>query len=104
MKIGVIDVSGGLRGVYAAGVFDRCMDEKIMFDECVGVSAGSANCCSYLAGQKRRNYAFYTDYPFRREYMSARNFIRKRSYLDLDYVYSALSNSDGENPLDYNLM
>ena len=29
MKIGVIDVGGGLRGVYAAGVFDRCMDEKI---------------------------------------------------------------------------
>ena len=24
-KIGVIDVGGGLRGIYAAGVFDWCM-------------------------------------------------------------------------------
>ena len=101
MKTGVVDVGGGLRGVYAAGVFDRCLDEQIKFDVCVGVSAGSANCCSYLAGQTRRNHAFYTDYPFRREYMSVTNFIRKKSYLDLDYVYSVLSNSDGENPLDF---
>lgn len=104
MKVGVVDVGGGLRGVYAAGVFDRCLDEQVKFDACVGVSAGSANCCSYMAGQKRRNYAFYTDYPFRREYMSVKNYIRKKSYLDLDYVYSTLSNSDGENPLDYPAM
>lgn len=26
MKTGVIDAGGGLRGIYAAGVFDRCMD------------------------------------------------------------------------------
>ena len=29
------------------------------------------------------------------------NFIRKRSFFDLDYVYGTLSNHDGENPLDY---
>ena len=33
--------------------------------------------------------------------MSLRNFLFKRSYLDLDYIYGTLSNSDGENPLDY---
>lgn len=27
MKTGVIDVGGGLRGVYAAGVFDRCLED-----------------------------------------------------------------------------
>ena len=101
MRIGVVDVGGGLRGVYAAGIFDRCLDEKIHFDVCIGVSAGSANCTSYMAGKKKRNYPFYTDYPFRKEYMSPGNFIRKKSYLDLDYVYETLSNADGENPLDY---
>lgn len=101
MKIGVIDVGGGLRGVYAAGVFDYCLDENIRFDLCIGVSAGSANVTSYIAGQKKRNYAFYTEYPFRKEYMSLRNFLFKRTYLDLDYVYGTLSNEDGENPLDY---
>ena len=29
------------------------------------------------------------------------NFLRKKSYIDMDYVYGVLSNSDGENPLDY---
>lgn len=101
MKTGVIDVGGGLRGVYAAGIFDYCLDENIQFDLCIGVSAGSANVTSYIAGQKKRNYAFYTEYPFRKEYMSLRNFLFKKSYLDLDYVYGTLSNADGENPLDY---
>ncbi len=101
MKTGVVDVGGGLRGVYAAGVFDYCMDQGIRFDLCIGVSAGSANAAAYIAGQKKRNFPFYTEYPFRKEYMSIRNFIKKHSYLDLDYIYGTLSNSDGENPLDY---
>ena len=69
MKIGVVDVGGGLRGIYAAGVFDYCMDENIKFDCCIGVSAGSANVASYLSGQRGRNYKFYTDYAFRNQYM-----------------------------------
>lgn len=101
MKLGVVDVGGGLRGVYAAGIFDFCLAEEIQFDVCVGVSAGSANIASYAAGQRGRNYPFYTEYPFRKEYMSFRNFRRTRSYLNLDYIYGTLSNSGGENPLDY---
>lgn len=101
MKTGIIDVGGGLRGVYGAGVFDRCLDDGVQFDLCIGVSAGSANVCAFLANQKGRNFSFYTDYPFRKEYMSVGNFFKKGSYLDLDYIYGELSNSDGENPLDY---
>ena len=81
MKTGIVDVGGGLRGVYAAGIFDYCLDENIQFDLCIGVSAGSANVSSYIAGQKKRNYMFYTEYPFRKEYMGLRNFIFRKSYL-----------------------
>ena len=101
MKLGVVDVGGGLRGVYAAGIFDFCLTEGIQFDVCVGVSAGSANIASYAAGQRGRNVLFYTEYPFRKEYMGVQNFRRNRSYLNLDYIYGTLSNSGGENPLDY---
>lgn len=101
MKLGVVDVGGGLRGVYAAGIFDYCLDMGIYFDICIGVSAGSANVTSYMAGQKKRNYQFYTEYPFRKEYMSIQNFIKKKSYIDMDYLYGTLSNGSGENPLDY---
>lgn len=101
MKTGVIDVGGGFRGIYAVGVLDYCMNQKISFDLGIGISAGSANLCAYAAGQKGRNYRFYTEYGFRRQYMSLGNFIRKGSYVDMDYIYGTLSNSGGENPLDY---
>ncbi len=101
MKIGIVDVGGGLRGIYAVGVLDYCMDQEIRFDLGIGVSAGSANLSSYGAGQRGRNYQFYTEYAFRKRYMSLGNFITKKSYVDMDYVYGTLSNSSGENPLDY---
>ncbi len=41
--IGIVDVGGGLRGIYAAGVLDRCMEHGIQFDLGIGVSAGGAN-------------------------------------------------------------
>lgn len=101
MKTGIVDVGGGLRGIFAAGVFDYCMDHGITFDLVIGVSAGSANAASFLAGQRGRNYTFYTEYAFEKDYMSLHNMLSKRSYVDLDYVYGTLSNSGGPFPLDY---
>ena len=101
MKTGIIDVGGGYRGVYAAGVMDYCLDKGITFDLGIGISAGSANLISYAAGQTGRCYQFYTEYGLRKEYAGMGNFLTKRTFLDLDYVYGTLSNSDGENPLDY---
>lgn len=101
MKTGIVDVGGGFRGIYAAGVFDYCLDQGIRFDLVIGVSAGSANAVSYLAGQRGRNYQFYTEYAFRKEYIGARNVLTKGSYIDLDYVYGTLSAASGECPLDY---
>lgn len=101
MKLGLIDVGGGLRDIYGAGVLDMCMDSGVRFDYCIGVSAGSANITSYLSGQRRRNFKFYYEYSFRREYMGFGNYIKKGSFFDLGYVYGTLSRSDGENPLDF---
>lgn len=101
MKTGVIDVGGGLRGIYGAGVLDYCLSENISFDYCIGVSAGSGNLASFLAGQKERNRIFYLDYSFRKEYMSLKNLIKRGSYVNLDYGYSVLSNADGECPLNF---
>ena len=103
-KLGIIDVGGGTRGIFGAGVLDRLMELGIRADYFAGVSAGSANGASYLAGQKGRNYVFYNDYAFRKEYMSRENLIKTGSFIDLDYVYSTLSNDDGEYPLDYDSM
>ena len=102
--IGVVDVGGGMRGIYGAGVFDWCLDHGIRFDYTIGVSAGSANISSYVAGQRGRNYYFYAEYSFRRQYMGLWQKIRTGNFLNLDYIYGTLSNSDGERPLDFEAM
>lgn len=99
--IGVIDVGGGLRGSYGAGALDYCMDNDVVFDYGIGVSAGSANISSYLAHQRGRNYTFYTEYMSRPEYMGWKSILRTKSYVGLEYIYGDLSDSWGEYPLDW---
>lgn len=102
--IGLIDVGGGMRDIYGAGVTDCFCDNGIKFDLCIGVSAGSANVASFLAKQKGRNYRYFASYASRKDYMSAANMMKKGSYIDLDYVYSVLSNEDGEDPIDFDAL
>lgn len=101
IKTGIVDVGGGLRDIFGAGILEYCMEEGITFDLCVGVSAGAANLASFVAGQPGRNYKFYMEYVFRKEYISFGNWLRTRNYVNLDYSYSTLSNAGGECPLDY---
>ena len=101
MKTGLIDVGGGMRGIYGAGVLDTCLDLGIHFDYCIGISAGSANISSFLSCQKGRNYRFFHDYSFRKEYMGMSCHRHTGAFLGLEYIYGTLSNSDGEDPLDY---
>ena len=104
MKTGIIDVGGGLRGSYTAGVYDWCHDNDISFDYCMGVSAGSANLSSFLAGQRGRNLKFYTDYNMRPESIGLKNYLRNRNFVDLEYIYGELTNSYGEYPLNYDAL
>ena len=99
--VGIIDVGGGMRDIYGAGVFDYCMDKGIEFKYGIGVSAGSANITSYAAGQRGRNVRFYTIYSKRNEYMGWGQLLRKGNFLNLDYIYGELAKKGGEDPLDY---
>lgn len=100
-KIGIIDVGGGMRDIYGAGVFDYLLDNNVEIEYCLGVSAGSANVASYVAKQKGRNKVYYDEYSFEKDYMSFHNFIHKGSYIDLEYIYGTLSNEDGKYPWDF---
>ena len=101
MKLGFVDVGGGTRGIYGCAVLDRSMDEKIAYDCMVGVSAGTANIASYLAGQRGRSLRFYYEYCLRDEYISPAQFFKTGNFVNLDYGYSELSNTGGESPVDY---
>ncbi len=99
---GIIDVGGGMRDIYGAGVLDYCLDNNINFDLCIGVSAGSANLASFLAKQRGRTYKFYAEYPQRWQYMSFKNMALTGSFFNLEYIYTTLSNEGGEYPIDFN--
>lgn len=99
--LGIIDTGGGMRAIFQSGVFDWALEHHLRFERAYGVSAGTANIASFLAGQKGRNIPFYTVYNQRWRYVSLRNLLLKGSTLDLHYVYGTISNHDGENPLDY---
>ncbi len=100
-KIGLVLEGGGMKCAYSAGVLDRFLEDGIQFDYLIGVSAGSANGVSYLAGQKGRNKRFYTEHLNDKDYMGLRCFRKTGNIFGLDYIYSTLTNSDGADPLDY---
>lgn len=51
MKTGLILEGGAMRGLFTAGVMDVLMENGIVFDGAVGVSAGAAFGCNYKSGQ-----------------------------------------------------
>ena len=102
--IGYVDVGGGNRAAYGAGVLDYCEDHNILFDYCVGVSAGSANLASYVARQTKRNMRFYTIYNLRHQAIKPANIFLHRNVINFDYLYGEVNGSKGEDPLDYATM
>lgn len=99
--IGIIDVGGGMRGIYTSGIYDYLIDKNIKIDYCIGVSAGSANLITYVAGQKGRTRRFYYDYSYDKKYMGLSSLFKTGSLLNLDYIYSEISNKGGKDPLDF---
>lgn len=104
MKTGLVIEGGGRKCVYSAGVLDAFLAAGISFDYVIGVSAGSGNAASYLAGQKGRNLRFYADYSQDSEYFGLSSVLNEGSLLGLEYIYGTLTNSDGKDPLDYPAM
>lgn len=100
-KTALIDVGGGFRAIFGCGVMDRMLENDINVDMCYGISAGAANTTAFIAKQRGRNHKFYTEYGFRKEYASFESYIKNHNFANLDYVYSTLSNHDGEYPVDY---
>ncbi len=99
--IGIIDIGGGMRGVYTSGIYDYLLDNNIKIDYCIGVSSGSGNLINFVAKQRGRNKKFYTDYAFESKYMGTEAVMKSGNLLNLDYIYSEMCNRGGKDPLDY---
>lgn len=101
MKAALIDVGGGMRAVYGAGIYDFLMDNNLYpFSFGIGVSAGAADLVTYIARQRGRVLRFYKIYPNRKEYMGLWPLLRYGTFLDLKYIYEDLSNPGKEDPFN----
>lgn len=100
-KTGLIVEGGGMKCAYSAGVLDAFLDHNISFDYCIGVSAGSANAASFVAGQRDRNRRFYTDHIDEPGYFGLKTFLKTGNLFGLQYIYGDLTNSDGADPIDF---
>ena len=84
MKTAVIDVGGGMRAVYGAGIYDYLMDNDLYpFSLGLGVSAGAADIATYFAKQRGRVLRYYTIYPKRKEYMGLYPLLKHGTFMNL---------------------
>ncbi|MFT3737994.1 MAG: patatin family protein [Breznakibacter sp.] len=88
-NVALVLEGGGFRGIYTAGVLDAFLDERLVFDYLIGVSAGAAYGVSYVSGQYERNLAVnaYVNDP---RYCSWGNLFKKGNYFDWEFVYQTM--------------
>lgn len=92
MKLGITMEGGASRTVFSCGVTDVFLEEGIMPDYFIGVSAGIAYGISYLSGQKGRNLELATKYMGDKRYMGPKHLLKNRNFYNLAFVFDEVPN------------
>lgn len=92
MKLGITMEGGASRTVFSCGVTDVFLEEGIMPDYFIGVSAGIAYGVSYLSRQKGRNLELATKYMGDKRYMGARHLLKNRNFYNLEFAFGEVPN------------
>ena len=89
MKLGMVFEGGANRTVFSCGVMDKFLEENIMPDYYIGVSAGMAYGLSYLSGQKGRNLELMEKYMADKRYMGMRHLLNRKvhEYYNTKFVF-----------------
>lgn len=101
MKTGIVFEGGAFRTIFSCGVMDAFLENDIMPDYMIGVSAGAAYGVSYASRQKGRNLKILMDYCHDKRYMGIHNLMNhhNKSYYGLDFAYDTIPNE--LLPFDY---
>lgn len=104
MKLGITMEGGASRTIFSCGVTDALLEENIMPDYFIGVSAGIAFGVSYLSGQKGRNLELAKSYMGDKRYMGAKHLLNRknRSYYNLPFVFQEIPHK--LLPFDYDAL
>ena len=86
-KTGLVLEGGGMRGIFTAGVLDLFLENNVIVDNCVAVSAGACLGASYMSKQYKRGFNAIADHINKKEYASFYNLITTGDFFDVDYSY-----------------
>ena len=89
---GLVLEGGTFRPVFSCGVMDALLDNDILFDYVIGVSAGITYAVSYLSRQRGRNIEVLRQYRNDKRYLGARNIRRDHSIFGVEFVFSTIPN------------
>lgn len=81
---------GGKRGIYTAGVLDVLLENNIMTDAVIGVSAGAIHGCSYVSKQAGRSIRYNIKYNDDYRFMSIKSWFKTGNLVDTDFAYHEL--------------
>ena len=109
MKTGMILEGGAMRGMYTAGVLDVMMENDLMVDGYIGVSAGAVFGCNYKSKQIGRIIRYNTKYSKDPRYASFKSWIQTGNFYGIEFCYNTLPKEldlfDEEtfrkNPMDF---
>ena len=76
MKTGLIMEGGAMRGMFTAGVLDVLMENGLVTDGAIGVSAGAVFGCNYKSHQIGRVIRYNTEYCNDKRYASFKNLVK----------------------------
>lgn len=87
MATGLIMEGGAMRGMYTAGIIDVLMENGIVFDGSIGVSAGACFGINYKSNQIGRSIRYNKKYCNDKRYCSVRSLIKTGDMFGADFCY-----------------
>lgn len=88
IKSALVVEGGAMRGIFAAGVLDKFMEEKHYgFDFAIGVSAGATNLSTYVSGAQGLSKKIITEFATKAEFFSPLRFIKGGHMTDVHWLW-----------------
>ena len=87
MKTGLIMEGGAMRGMFTAGVLDVLMENGLVTDGAIGVSAGAVFGCNYKSHQIGRVIRYNTEYCNDKRYASFKNLVKTGTLYSEQFCY-----------------
>ena len=109
MKTGLIMEGGAMRGMFTAGVLDVLMENGLVTDGAIGVSAGAVFGCNYKSHQIGRVIRYNTEYCNDKRYASFKNLVKTGNLYSEQFCYHTVpekldpfdAKTFAENPMDF---